>query len=111
VTWAKDKWGETPVRALDKLGIFSVPTIAAHCVHVTEEEIHILADRKITAVHCPKSNAKLGNGHAPVVSLLGNEDGFLTAEDTIRGPDGPVSAGGHYDGYVQWSRCARHGST
>ena len=70
VTWAKEKWGETPVRALDKLGVFSVPTIAAHCVHVTEQEIQILADRRITAVHCPKSNAKLGNGHAPVVSLL-----------------------------------------
>jgi len=70
VAWAKEKWGDTPVAALDKLGVFSVPTIAAHCVHVTAQEMEILARRAVTVVHCPKSNAKLGNGHAPVVSLL-----------------------------------------
>ena len=70
VAWAMKRWGDTPVAALDRLGVFSVPTIAAHCVHVTEQEIEILAQRAVTAVHCPKSNAKLGNGHAPVVSLL-----------------------------------------
>ena len=70
VEWSIKNWGKTPVLALDELGVFSVPTIAAHCVHVSEEEILVLAQRSVTAVHCPKSNAKLGNGHAPVVSLL-----------------------------------------
>lgn len=69
VAWAIDNWGLRPVHALDSIGVFSVPTIAAHCVHVDEEEIDLLAQRSVTAVHCPKSNAKLGNGHAPVVSL------------------------------------------
>lgn len=69
VAWAKENWGDTPVMALDKVGVFSVPTIAAHCVHVTDQEMEILAKRAVTAVHCPKSNAKLGNGLAPVVSL------------------------------------------
>ena len=71
VAWAIKNWGQTPVIALDSIGVFSVPTIAAHCVHVSVEEIEILAQRRVTVVHCPKSNAKLGNGHAPVVSLLG----------------------------------------
>lgn len=70
VEWSMKNWGHSPVTALDDLGVFSVPTIAAHCVHVNEEEIRLLAQRSVTAVHCPKSNAKLGNGHAPVVSLL-----------------------------------------
>jgi len=70
VAWATQNWGQTPVIALDSIGVFSVPTIAAHCVHVTAQEMEILAQRAVTAVHCPKSNAKLGNGHAPVVSLL-----------------------------------------
>jgi 5-methylthioadenosine/S-adenosylhomocysteine deaminase len=69
LSWSVDNLGDTPVKALNKLGVFSAPTIAAHCVHVTTEEIEILADRKVTVVHCPKSNAKLGNGNAPVVSL------------------------------------------
>jgi len=70
VAWSIENWGLRPVLALDSIGVFSVPTIAAHCVHVSEEEIDVLAQRSVTAVHCPKSNAKLGNGHAPVVSLL-----------------------------------------
>jgi 5-methylthioadenosine/S-adenosylhomocysteine deaminase len=69
LTWSLDNLGHTPVTALYKLGVFKAPTIAAHCVHVNEEEIAILADQGVTAVHCPKSNAKLGNGNAPVVSL------------------------------------------
>ncbi len=69
IAWSLDNLGHTPVKALYKLGVFSVPTIAAHCVHINEEEIEILADQGVTAVHCPKSNAKLGNGNAPVVSL------------------------------------------
>ena len=70
VAWSLTNLGQTPVLALDEIGAFSIPTIAAHCVHVSEEEMAILAQRSVTAVHCPKSNAKLGNGHAPVVSLL-----------------------------------------
>ncbi len=70
VAWAVKEWGQTPVMALDSIGVFSVPTIAAHCVHVTAQEVEIIAQRGVSVIHCPKSNAKLGNGHAPVVSLL-----------------------------------------
>ncbi len=69
IKWSLDNLGHTPVTALYKLGVFSVPTIAAHCVHIDEEEVGILAEKGVTVVHCPKSNAKLGNGNAPVVSL------------------------------------------
>ncbi len=65
----REEWNETPVRALDRLGVFAVPTLAAHCVHVDQEEIERLAERNVTVVHCPKSNAKLGNGNAPIVAL------------------------------------------
>ena len=70
VAWAVKEWGQTPVMALDSIGVFSVPTIAAHCIHVTAQEVEIIAQRGVSVIHCPKSNAKLGNGHAPVVSLL-----------------------------------------
>jgi 5-methylthioadenosine/S-adenosylhomocysteine deaminase len=62
----KAKTGTSPVQYLQNLGVFSVPTLAAHCVHVDADDIAILADQRVTVAHCPKSNAKLGSGIAPV---------------------------------------------
>lgn len=61
--------GRTPVAYLEDLGVFDVPTLAAHCVHVDEEDIARLARHRVSVVHCPKSNAKLGNGIAPVEAM------------------------------------------
>jgi 5-methylthioadenosine/S-adenosylhomocysteine deaminase len=61
--------GASPVRYLEGIGAFSVPVLAAHCVHVDDEDIDILAGNNVTVAHCPKSNAKLGNGIAPVRAL------------------------------------------
>lgn len=57
--------GTTPVRYLDSLGILGPDVIAAHCVHVDKEEWDILAERGVTAVHCPCSNMKIGSGRFP----------------------------------------------
>jgi 5-methylthioadenosine/S-adenosylhomocysteine deaminase len=61
--------GLTPVAVLDKHGLFSVPAAAAHCVHVTDEDIDILAARGATAVHNPVSNLKLNSGTARVRAM------------------------------------------
>jgi 5-methylthioadenosine/S-adenosylhomocysteine deaminase len=60
------KHGMTPTAALDKHGLFSVPATAAHCVHVTDEDIAVLAARGASAAHCPVSNLKLSCGAARV---------------------------------------------
>lgn len=57
--------GKTPTAYLKDLGILGDRTLAAHCVHLTDEDIDILAETKTGVAHCPKSNAKLGNGIAP----------------------------------------------
>jgi 5-methylthioadenosine/S-adenosylhomocysteine deaminase len=54
--------GATPVRYLDKLGVLGPNVIAAHVVHVDEEEAAILAERGVTISHCPCSNMKLASG-------------------------------------------------
>lgn len=54
--------GATPVRYLDKLGVLGPNVIAAHVVHVDEEEAAILAERGVTVSHCPCSNMKLASG-------------------------------------------------
>jgi len=64
-----EKTGEKTVPYLERIGAFSVPCLAAHCVHVDPDDIGILADHGVTVVHCPKSNAKLGSGIAPVISM------------------------------------------
>ncbi len=69
-----DDWrsshGRTPVAELERLGVFSVPTLAAHCVHVDLEDIDRLAGGHVTVIHCPASNAKLGSGIAPLDLLF-----------------------------------------
>jgi 5-methylthioadenosine/S-adenosylhomocysteine deaminase len=67
-TWF-ERTGESPVATFDRLGVFDRPTIAAHCVHVSEEDIAVLAARGVTVAHCPKSNGKLGSGVAPIAKM------------------------------------------
>src|SRR5207302_7144759 len=44
--------------------------IAAHAVHVTAEEIEMLAHHGASIAHCPSSNLKLASGLAPVAAML-----------------------------------------
>ncbi len=57
--------GTTPVRYLEKLGFLGPDVIAAHVVHVDEEEAAILAAHGVTISHCPCSNMKLASGVFP----------------------------------------------
>jgi len=65
----KAKTGASPVAYLERIGAFEVPVLAAHCVHVDAEDIAILAAHDVRVAHCPKSNAKLGSGVAPVPEM------------------------------------------
>lgn len=66
----KKTYGRTPVAHLESLGLFAYPTLGAHCVHVTEEDIQILAKYKVGVAHNPESNMKLASGIAPVPAML-----------------------------------------
>ena len=49
----------------------SVPRVVlAHCVHVTDADMELIAERGWAVAHCPTSNMKLANGAAPVGALL-----------------------------------------
>lgn len=56
------EFGDTPVRYLEKLGFLGPDVIAAHVVHVDDEEIEILKKHGVTISHCPCSNMKLSSG-------------------------------------------------
>lgn len=64
------KYGKTPVGFLDSIGFLDDKTIAAHCVKLNSDDIEILKNRKVNVVTNPSSNAKLGNGVAPVGEML-----------------------------------------
>ncbi|MDD2554238.1 MAG: amidohydrolase [Desulfotomaculaceae bacterium] len=81
----KAEYGTTPVRHLDSLGLFNVPVMAAHCVHLDQEEIEILASKMVSVVHCPQSNMKLASGIAPVAGLI------KAGVDVALGTDGAAS--------------------
>ncbi|BCV21031.1 amidohydrolase [Moorella sp. Hama-1] len=66
----KARYGTTPVALVNKLGLLDLPVLAAHCVHLTTEEIAILAAKKAGVAHCPESNLKLASGVAPVKEML-----------------------------------------
>ena len=60
----------TPAARLDKLGIFNGPTVAAHAVWLTDEDLRILAAKRVGVAHYPSSNTKLASGIAPVLKML-----------------------------------------
>lgn len=62
--------GKTPVQWLKDLGVFGGHVVAAHCVHLSEEDMNILAENKVCVAHNPESNMKLNSGTAPIPELL-----------------------------------------
>jgi len=60
----------TPVRHLARTGVLDTRPLLAHCVRVDEGDAQLLQGYGVGVAHCPKSNAKLGHGHAPLALLL-----------------------------------------
>lgn len=57
---------KTPPQRLQELGVLTPRTIAAHCVHLTDEDIELLRSTGTSIAHNPDSNLKLGCGIAPI---------------------------------------------
>ncbi|HYY99420.1 MAG TPA: 5'-deoxyadenosine deaminase [Pyrinomonadaceae bacterium] len=62
--------GMRNVLYLDAAGVSGPHVLLAHCVHVDERELGLLASAGTNVSHCPSSNMKLGSGVAPVASML-----------------------------------------
>lgn len=77
--------GMTVVTKQDSIDLFDAKVLAAHCVHIDQNEIHTLKQHGATVAHCPTSNLKLASGIAPVSAML-------KAKLTVGiGTDGPAS--------------------
>jgi 5-methylthioadenosine/S-adenosylhomocysteine deaminase len=63
------KCAATPIKTLEDTGVLARPTILAHAVGATPEDIALLARRPAGVAHCPKTYLKLAMGIAPVVEF------------------------------------------
>ena len=87
-----DKNGLYPVEYLDSIDFFKPGTICAHASWVKKNEIRMLAEHNVTAVHCPSSNMKLACG-GTMSFPAHNEAGV----DVRIGTDGSASSGSGLD--------------
>ncbi len=62
--------GKSPARYFYDLGMFDSPTTAAHCVHVTEEDMKLLKEKGVFVATNPCSNMKLASGICDVAKML-----------------------------------------
>lgn len=62
--------GRTPVEVARDAGLLGPQTVAAHCVHLSDSDIAILAATGTHVSWNPGSNAKLGNGVARVGEMV-----------------------------------------
>ena len=80
-----DTTGKRPIVYADELDMLRPGDILAHCNHVDETEIELLAERDVTVTHNPAANMKVASGVAPVTRM--REAGVRVA----LGTDGPAS--------------------
>ena len=61
-----DVYGKTPIEFLADLGVLGPETIAAHCIHMTEQDIRLMAESEAKIAHCVGANTKSGKGISPI---------------------------------------------
>ncbi len=83
-----EKTGKYPVEYLDSIDFFKPGTVCAHASWVKKNEIRMLKNHGVTAVHCPSSNMKLACGGT--LSLPAYVDAGV---DVRIGTDGAASSG------------------
>jgi cytosine/adenosine deaminase-related metal-dependent hydrolase len=66
ITWLVESPGTTGTRLLAREGLLGPHVLAAHCVVVEPDEISLLAEHDVAVAHCPRSNAYVGSGIAPL---------------------------------------------
>ncbi len=72
VDWVRELFPDAAsyVDVYDKAGLLSDRTVLAHGVHLSDEELGVLAARKSRIAHCPNSNLFLGSGLFPLRRVL-----------------------------------------
>lgn len=78
-----ERYGMTPAAYLADAGLFEVPAIAAHCVHVTEDDLDIFREKGVTVATNPISNMKLASGICDADRVLKNGVNLAIGTDSV----------------------------
>ena len=62
--------GMTPIALMESVGVLDCGVLAAHCVHVTDDDLALMKKYHVRVAHNPGSNMKLASGIAPVPKML-----------------------------------------
>jgi len=62
----REEYGKTPTEYLNDLGVFELPTLAAHGVYLDDRDVEILKAHRVSIAHNPSSNLKLASGIADI---------------------------------------------
>jgi 8-oxoguanine deaminase len=68
--YCRELYGCAPVEYLERLGWLAGDVWCAHCVHLSDSEVHRFGETGTGVAHCPTSNLRLGAGVAPVRELV-----------------------------------------
>ena len=72
--WCQETYGVSPPRWFEEAGFLEIPFLAAHCVHLSDEDIAILDRAGVGIAHNPGSNLKLGSGTARIPELTARQN-------------------------------------
>ena len=64
------KYNMDAVSILNECNVFDVPTLAVHCVHLSDDNIDLLKEKDVNVSHNITSNLKLGSGIARIPDML-----------------------------------------
>ncbi|MBS2000901.1 MAG: amidohydrolase family protein [Cyanobacteria bacterium SZAS LIN-5] len=79
--------GLSPTKHLKNYGLLDNNLIAAHAVHLDEDDVKLLTQCQVKVAHCPRSNAKLRNGRAAIEKLQAAEIEFALGTDGLASND------------------------
>ncbi len=65
--------GISTVQYLSRHGVLETRPLFAHCINVDDRDLELIKESSAGIAHCPKSNAKLGHGHAPFTEFIKRE--------------------------------------
>jgi len=75
--------GVSTIEYLNRHGVLRTRPLVAHCITVDDADIRALRANNSRIAHCPKSNAKLGHGRAPLAAFLENKITVGLGSDSV----------------------------